>query len=39
MKSKLRNWFTTHLDLVVRMFAQDHYSMNTFPFGNAMKEW
>ncbi len=39
MKSKLRNWLTIHLDLVVRMFAQDHYSMSTFPFGDAIEEW
>jgi hypothetical protein len=21
------------------MFAQDHYSMETFPFGDAIKDW
>jgi hypothetical protein len=39
MKSKLTNWLTMDLDLVVKIFAQNHYSMNTFPFGNAIKEW
>jgi hypothetical protein len=32
MKSKLWNQLTTHLDLVVKMFAQDHYILDTFPF-------
>jgi hypothetical protein len=26
------------LDLVVKMFAKDHYTLNSFPFGDAMKE-
>jgi hypothetical protein len=30
---------TNHLDLVVRIFAQDHYSMNAFPFEDAIKHW
>jgi hypothetical protein len=27
MKSKLRNRLTTHLDLVVRMYAQDFFTL------------
>jgi hypothetical protein len=27
------------LDLVVKMFAKDHYTLNNFPFGDAMKVW
>jgi hypothetical protein len=30
---------TNHLDLVVRIFAQDHYSMNTFPFEAAINHY
>ncbi len=32
MKNKLHNHLTTHLDLVVRMYAQGFYSLETFPF-------
>jgi hypothetical protein len=32
VKSKLWNWLTLHLDLVVRMYAHEFYSMETFPF-------
>jgi hypothetical protein len=39
MKSKLHKWLTTHFNLVVRMFAQDHYTLDTFPFGDATKDW
>jgi hypothetical protein len=31
LKSKLWNWLTIHLDLVVRMFAQKFYDLNSFP--------
>lgn len=31
-ESKLRNWLITHLDLVVRMFSQEFYTLNTFVF-------
>jgi hypothetical protein len=27
------------LDLVAKMFAKDHYTLNSFLFGNAMKDW
>jgi hypothetical protein len=36
MKSKLRNILTTHLDLVVKMFGQKFFKLNTFPFVVAM---
>jgi len=38
MKSKLRNKLTNHLDLVVKVFAQKHYSMDIYPFGDAIKD-
>jgi hypothetical protein len=28
-----------HLDLVVRLFAQEHYTLDNFPFQDAIKEW
>jgi hypothetical protein len=38
MKSKFRNQWTIHFDLVVKMFIQDHHSMDTFPFEDAIME-
>jgi hypothetical protein len=38
MKSMLRNNLPTHLDLVVRMFVHEHYSLDTFPFWDAIKD-
>jgi hypothetical protein len=38
LKSKLHNRLIKHLDWVVRMFAQEHYTLNSFPFGDAMKD-
>jgi hypothetical protein len=32
LKSKLQNQLTIHLDLVVKMFAQKNYHMDSFPF-------
>jgi hypothetical protein len=32
MKLKLRNQLTTHLDLVVKMYGQTFYTLDTFPF-------
>jgi hypothetical protein len=32
MKSKLRNRLSINLDLVVRMYAQDFFTLQTFPF-------
>jgi hypothetical protein len=31
LKSNLHNWLTKHLDLVVKMFASDHYILDSFP--------
>ncbi len=39
MKSMLRNKLPTHLDLVVRMFIHEHYTLNTFPFWDTLKDW
>jgi len=39
MKSKVRNKLTNHLNLVVRMFVQKQYSMDIYPFGDAIKNW
>ncbi len=39
MKSKLHNRLTMHLDLVVGMFAQERYTLDNFPFQDAIKEW
>jgi hypothetical protein len=25
--------------LVVKMFAQEHYYLDTFPFGDGIKDW
>jgi len=38
MKSKFINILATHLDLVVRMFVQDDYSIDTFSFGDVIKD-
>jgi len=32
MKLKLRNQLMTHLDLVVQMYGQTFYTLDTFPF-------
>jgi hypothetical protein len=34
MNSKLENRLTTHLPLVVRMFAQQFYTLQNFPYGD-----
>jgi len=39
MKSKLRNQLTTHLDLVVKMYAQDFFTFQSFPFYIVITEW
>jgi len=39
VKSKLRNWLITHLDLVVHMCAHDFYTIQTFPFYMAVLDW
>ncbi len=37
MTFMLKNKLTNHFDLVVKMFAQDQYSIDAFPFGDAIK--
>jgi len=32
MKSKLKNQLTIYLDMAVRMYAQDFFMLQTFPF-------
>jgi hypothetical protein len=39
MKNKLRNRLTTHLDIIVRMFAQKFFTLNTSPFTVTMSFW
>jgi hypothetical protein len=39
LKNKLRNRLTTHLDLVVRMFSHNFYTLNTFPYQVAISNW
>jgi hypothetical protein len=39
MKSKFCNKFTTHLPLVVRMFAQHFYIINNFPYEECIEKW
>jgi hypothetical protein len=39
MKSMLQNKLPTHLDLVVRMFVHEHYTLYTFPFWDTFKDW
>jgi hypothetical protein len=39
MKSKFKNRLTTHLNLVVRMFAQKFFTFNNFPFLITMNAW
>ncbi len=38
MKSKFKNWLTYNLELVVKVFAKDHYSMDYFPFGDVIED-
>jgi hypothetical protein len=39
MNMKLQNWLCEHLDLVVHMFAQLFYTINTFPYDDAIIIW
>lgn len=39
VKSKLWNWLTTHLDLMVNMYVQDFYTMEGFPFYMVLHDW
>ncbi len=39
LKLKLRNWLIIHLDLVVKMFAQKIYHLDSFPFYITIWQW
>jgi hypothetical protein len=39
IKSKLRNRFISHLDLVIRMFSPHFYTLENFPHDVAIQEW
>jgi len=39
MKSKLKNRLTTHLDLVVKTYAQEFFTFQSFPFYTTILEW
>jgi hypothetical protein len=38
MKSKLQNRLSTHVDLVVTISTQEHYSLDIFLFGGGHQE-
>jgi hypothetical protein len=39
MKSKLKNQLTNHFDLVMKMYTQDFFTLQSFPFYMATIEW
>jgi len=39
IKKKLRNRFKVHLDMVIKMYAQKFYSLGTFSFYTAIRNW
>ncbi len=39
MMSKLKNRLTINLDMAVRMYAQDFFTLQTFPFQTAITNW
>jgi hypothetical protein len=39
MKTRLWNRLCEHLDIVVRMFTQPFYIINTFPYDDAIITW
>jgi hypothetical protein len=39
MKSKLCNRLTIHLSIVVRMFAQQFYTLENFPYVECIEQW
>ncbi len=39
MKDKLHNKLGLHLDTIVRMFAQDFYTQEKFPYEEAITIW
>jgi hypothetical protein len=38
-KTRLWNYLCEHLDLVVQMFAQPFYTVDTFPYDDAITTW
>ncbi len=38
IKTKLQNWLTTYL-LIVKMFAQEFYTLEDFPYAKAIATW
>ncbi len=39
MKSKLRNRFNEHLNIVVGMYSQTFCNLNTFPYDTCFEDW
>jgi hypothetical protein len=39
IKSKLCNWLTTHLNLLVWMFSQQLYTLENFPYPKVVATW
>jgi hypothetical protein len=39
IKNNIKNMFTTHLDLVVCMYAQKIYTLKNFTFAIVIKAW
>jgi hypothetical protein len=39
MKKKLKNQLTSHLDVIIWMFAQKNYIFEIFPYDQAIEEW
>ncbi len=39
MKSKLRNRRNEHLNIVVGMYFQTFYSLNSFPYNACFEDW
>jgi hypothetical protein len=39
MKTRMWNRLCEHLDLVVRMFAQPFYTIDSFPYNDAIIDW
>jgi hypothetical protein len=39
MKNRLQNHLTTHLDICVRMFNHNFFSLSTFPYDDAIIGW
>jgi hypothetical protein len=39
VKNKLRNRLTTNLDIVVKLFAQKFWSLEEFPYQDAITDW